>query len=684
MEYNETDIRDAIENKGKSMSWVARQLNKQVGQISNFCKRFNIKSNFSSNQKLLPVDKIKAEYLSGTSFYKLSKKYKRPAKTIKKQLLAKYPDLKIRSMDEAKRPPELNDPDMLFELMQELSLTKIGKKLGVKTQTVCDAVKRMKLSDHIYRQEVIIPEDELIELYVDNRMSTTGIARAYNTWPQTVIRHLRKLNVEIRAPGGSPKPSKYKQFNDKSWLKLKYLGEELSANQIAGIVGCRVGMVLYYLNKYNIPIRPKEKTYAKLRRRQSKTEVISTKWGKFRISADSERLFLNSIPSSAIKVEREPITFKHKGLHYTPDFKIDNKYIEIKPPKYAKYSGVDRQKFIKQKLIAEANGVDIKTWYKGKYFDVEPIADLDRYFCCNWKLMFDSPEEVFDFYSNYGYLPLQYWKDNLLKALNCVNIPEKHKMSAGYPNIRVTEFLEHFNPHFWKSKYKRLNAPADAFRCGNLSVLRQAIDITWGFKQKCNIYRLMNTISRNFKDFRKVSLFKPWIARAIYDKYLPDGGVIVDPCMGWGGRLLASLDCDIKYIGYDLNQNAVDANSNIANFIGNRWLYKPDISLKDSSDTDFPISDLIFTSPPYDDTEYYEGLEQQCVDTTPIYENIFNANTNMIILNVPIRHKEKVINIGNAHEWKLVNVEKMLTKTLIRFKDSYEPILVFKHNSRGL
>lgn len=677
MKYNEKDIRNAIEN-GKSMSQVARELNKQVGQISNFCKRHNIKSKFVSNKKVLPLDKIKKEYLAGDSFFKLGKEYNRPAALIKKHLINKYPDLHIRSMDEAKRPPELNDADVLFNLMQELSLTKIGKKLGVKTQTVCNAVARLGLSECVSRQEINIPEDDLKEMYVENQISTTQIAKFYNTWPQTVIRHLNKFKIEVRAAGGTVKPSKYNQLNDEQWLKLKYLSEGLSANEISNIVGCGVSLVLYHLHRHQIPIRSKEKIYSGLRRKQSKSSVISTKWGQFRTSSDAEKLFIESVPTSVKILQREPITLKHKGMQYTPDFKVDNEYVEVKPIGYAKYPGVDRQKFLKQKLIANANGVDVKTWYKGEYYDIEPIADIDCYFCLNWKLMFDSAEEVFEFYSTHGFLPLQYWKDRLLSALNCIDVPEKHKMSATYSNIKVTEFLKHFNPHYWHSKHKGYNAPVDAFQHGNLSILKKAIEITWGFKQKCNIYRLVDTISKHFKDFAQVSIFKPWIARTIYEKYLPDGGVLVDPCMGWGGRLLGTLDNDIKYIGYDLNPNAVDANDNIAKFVGNRWIHQPEILHGDSSKVRYPKSDLVFTSPPYDDTEHYYGLEDQCSDTTPIYENIFKADTKIIALNVPIRHEKKVIKIAKDHDWGLLCIEKMFNKSLMRFKETYEPILIFE------
>jgi hypothetical protein len=677
MEYNELDIRNMIEEQGKSMSYVARQLGKQVGQISNFCKRHNIKSRYLSRKKQLPTEEIKEKYLNGISFYKLSKEYNRPAYIIKQQLLEEYSDIQVRTMDEAKRPPELNDHDALCKLMGEMSLTKIGLKLGVKTNTVCDAVKRLGLTAYVYRQEVDIPRKDLEELYSEHCLSTTHISSLYDTWPATVIRHLRKYGISIRPPGGVPRLSKYPKLNDKSWLFGKYISNGLSANVISQEIGCTVGMVLYFLKKYDIQIRDKKNIYRKLRRKTSNKITITTKWGTFKTSYKSEKDFIESIPISASKVEKEPITLEYAGLTYTPDFVVDGEYVEVKPIGYAKAPGPDRQKFIKQKLIADKNNIDIKTWYKGKYYDVDPISDIDKYYCLNWKLMFESPDEVFDFYSNFGFKPLEYWKDTRLKALQALDVPDYHRMSATYPNVKVTRFIKHFNPHFWYSRYKGRSAPADAFEKGYLTLLKKAINRTWEYKQAVNIYKLMKVISR-YPDCASVSIFKPWIARSIYNKYLPDGGIVVDPCMGWGGRLLGTVDYDIKYIGFDFNFNSVNSNKKISKFVGSRWLHEPDIRHGDSATIEFPKADLIFTSPPYDDTEFYYGLSKQCKDTTPIYENIFKSNSKLVALNVPIRHENKVINLAKKFRWKYIATEKMKTKRRGDYGDTYEPILVFE------
>lgn len=46
-----------------------------------------------------------------------------------------------------------------------------------------------------------------------------------------------------------------KLYQDKAWLKEKYLVEELGCPQIARIVGCADMTILYWLKKHGIPVR---------------------------------------------------------------------------------------------------------------------------------------------------------------------------------------------------------------------------------------------------------------------------------------------------------------------------------------------------------------------------------------------------------------------------------------------
>lgn len=670
------DIKRWIEN-GMSMSAVAKKLNKNVGSISNFCKKHNIKSKYSSDPTDVPMDEIYKLYVDGVSCYKLGKKFGIPPSTIKKKLLNNYPDLNIRSMDEAKRPPILNDHEKLSNKMKVMSIRSIASELGVKIKTVSDAAKRLGLSDLI-RDQTITDKPEDLKLLYENGATLTDIANTYNTYPTTIANIIRRVGGEIRSCGVL-RESKYDELNDKEWLIHQYHTNDRSMAFIALYLGTSVGNVSHALEKHNIAKKSKKKVYSKLRRNNAKKTSVTTKWGTFRLQSNAELDFVNSLSPEHKIVKYEPEVFSYGGSDYAVDFYVDGDYYEIKPLGYSVKPGVDRQKFIKQVLIAKNNNIDIKLWYKGKTHEYNEIEDIDRYFCMNWKLLFNNYEECYEFLIKYGFKAIKWNYDSLLCGLNAIHtIPENNWLNANYPKQSVVNFIRHFNDHYWYSSHKDYLSITDAFREGNRIVLKRSLKWLWDKKRGFNIYGLFKLIAKMNKDFAVVSIFKPWVAKYVYNKLLPDGGTVIDPCMGWGGRFLGTVGYDIKYIGYDFNTNAIKSHSNMASFVGSASMHEPVFNHADSSIIDWPDGDLLFTSPPYDDTEYYHGLKEQCKDTSSIYNNIMKFN-GTIALNVPKRHKDKCVDIANKHDRKLVDEYKMRTRNFMGVREStFEPILIFK------
>lgn len=95
--------------------------------------------------------------------------------------------------------------------------------------------------------------------------------------------------------------------------------------------------------------------------------------------------------------------------------------------------------------------------------------------------------------------------------------------------------------------------------------------------------------------------FKPCCARAIYRFF--DAKSILDPCAGWGDRMVASISCGASYVGFDANGGNEEAYRGIKKAYGGN----ADVSISCFEDADVPKGtfDLAFTSPPYFDTERY-------------------------------------------------------------------------------
>lgn len=321
--------------------------------------------------------------------------------------------------------------------------------------------------------------------------------------------------------------------------------------------------------------------------------------------------------------------------------------------------------------IAKSAGVDKRTVKAA----LNRKTDEEVYYC-NWREHFKSHEQCSKWLLRYGFKHPKLSSTALSKAYESM-IKVEPCLNANFNNPATMSFIKHFAEHFYYSTHKGYNSVPDAWKKGNTIVLKNAVKMMWEHNKKCNIFNLVKVIARHFRDFTTVSVFKPWIASYVYDKYLPNGGVVVDPTMGWGGRVIGCIGRNIKYIGYDFNKNAVDTNSKIIEYINSVRNVDASVKLADSSNEVLANGDLLFTSPPYDDTEHYYGVDSTNTDAKGILNNIFSFS-GIIALNLPIRQKEMCVNIATQHDKKLVEELKMSTTSFMGREKTYEPILVFK------
>lgn len=106
---------------------------------------------------------------------------------------------------------------------------------------------------------------------------------------------------------------------------------------------------------------------------------------------------------------------------------------------------------------------------------------------------------------------------------------------------------------------------------------------------------------------RTPNIFRPNVARYIYENFCPPGGRVWDPCMGYGGRLLGAFVAGVRYTGTDVDEATVAGNRRLAERLGANC----DIVAGPAEHFDAPEVDLVFTSPPYFDRERYTTHENQ-------------------------------------------------------------------------
>jgi len=205
---------------------------------------------------------------------------------------------------------------------------------------------------------------------------------------------------------------------------------------------------------------------------------------------------------------------------------------------------------------------------------------------------------------------------------------------------------------------------------------------------------IMYQAQRSMRLVPSISFFKPGIAKYIYLKYSNEKDVVYDFSAGFGARALGALSCDRKYIGIDpLTIPEIEEMLKFLNIDKNNYCLINDMSENYNFNGEV---DLVFSSPPYYDQEYYSSDITQAYNKGEQYfYDVYWTNT--IINSKKILKKDKymVINLSDRYPKMLEIVVKImgnyvdkvflrtvrshLNKTSKEDATKYEPIYVFKH-----
>lgn len=161
--------------------------------------------------------------------------------------------------------------------------------------------------------------------------------------------------------------------------------------------------------------------------------------------------------------------------------------------------------------------------------------------------------------------------------------------------------------------------------------------------------------------FGAINIFKPVIAMNVYCRYKPTS--VLDMTMGWGGRLVGCAALNIpKYTGIDLNIRLERPYEEMVAALKPYTTTQFALYFKSALDVDYSKIDydLVLTSPPYYDTEQYEGQPTMDKDTwdsefyTPLFERTWKHlnRGGHYCLNIPVEIYERVAKkvLGPADE----------------------------------
>jgi len=193
-----------------------------------------------------------------------------------------------------------------------------------------------------------------------------------------------------------------------------------------------------------------------------------------------------------------------------------------------------------------------------------------------------------------------------------------------------------FHPQMWHVRSQQhQRTPADYFQ--DDTRLRQLLARAPRFwpNRRCWNSQCLRSLFRIYSSGR-VANFRPLVARAIIDRFSPPGGRVLDYCAGFGGRLLGSLVLDRHYIGIDASELQVQGLKKMWNAL--RVMARGTAELHHARAEDFLFKipahsiDLVFSSPPFFDTELYGSDSAQSALRYPKYQDWLRHFLEVIIV----------------------------------------------------
>jgi 16S rRNA G966 N2-methylase RsmD len=177
------------------------------------------------------------------------------------------------------------------------------------------------------------------------------------------------------------------------------------------------------------------------------------------------------------------------------------------------------------------------------------------------------------------------------------------------------KLCEHFFPNFYKIKNSKGENFHSSWNKENLiKVLR------WNRKSQSTPY--LSELKRGIyfcTGLTKNTMFRPHLAKTIVSNFA--GQIVLDPCCGWGGRMLGTVSAGKKYIGFEPNVETYNNLLSLAEFLNIKHKVEIyNVGAEYMNDYMKEKVDIILTSPPYFNLEIYSDEKTQSENQYSSYE----------------------------------------------------------------
>jgi tRNA G10 N-methylase Trm11 len=214
--------------------------------------------------------------------------------------------------------------------------------------------------------------------------------------------------------------------------------------------------------------------------------------------------------------------------------------------------------------------------------------------------------------------------------------------------------------------------------------IKNLLDYQKGDDKQVALYRVFKLHAGS------IGLFKPLTAMELYSRFKPRS--VLDPCMGWGGRLVGACALDVpNYIGIDMNKSLKEPYTQMVKKLkqlGTKTKIK--LMFKDALKVDYSKLDydMVLTSPPYYNMEIYEGADVKTEEEweqdfyIPLFTKTYKhlKKGGHYALNIPKKLYENVcIDLFGPAKFKIPLKKKAHPKNKLTKKEYSEYIYVWVH-----
>lgn len=327
-----------------------------------------------------------------------------------------------------------------------------------------------------------------------------------------------------------------------------------------------------------------------------------------------------------ITIEREPMcipyTFDNVQHYYYPDFKYDNRLLELKGPQF----------FEDGKMINPFNR------------SLDTLMEAKHQCGLQNGVEFWSTKEILPILE---YVNNKYTQDYIYLFLRTLPFP--------YPKMRNNsdlELIRFFHKSIYKAGRKGKLSPLQAWQ--NKDLIKKSALNRLKYVQNCTPEAVLQGFNVA-KIAPKVSVFKPTLAERLIKTYLSEASVIVDPFSGFSGRMLGAYNCGKQYVGFDINAEHVEESNEIISYKGIHGtcsVQVQDLISFEGKNWSEVVNTYLFTCPPYGGKEHWnennDEVEKSCDEWIDLcLEKHKGCKKYLFVVDQTEKYKDKIVEVIN-------------------------------------